>query len=559
MKTTKILTIVVVALGLIMCQARLSEAAPMGTAFTYQGHLYDDNQVADGLYDFQFKLFDDPNVAIGIQVGSDVNVPDVDVIDALFTVELDFNDPCAFNGDARWLEIGVRPGDQSDPCEYTILEPRQAVTPTPYAIYAAESNGLTLPYSGVVSTAASAFLVRNTGGGKAIQGIGENNDGVAGGSYTADRSGVFGYNDNADGFGVFGSSINGTGVKGYTYGITGKAGLFYIQNVNNSNNALEATTDGSGGAVFGINNSNGNYGYLGDSNSGAGGYSRVGYGVYGESTDSYGGYFKSADSNGIGVFGEANYPGEETYELTYGGYFTSLSRYGAGVYGQSTHSYGGKGVYGYASGNAGVGVYGQTSGNINSGVLGYCTNSSSGKGVIGTASGQTGMGVVGVASNDGDYENYGGYFEAQGRYGQGVHGNSTGSDGVGVYGEATGGGKAGYFDGDVHVTGELTKAYTAGTSNPAAPIAYAFIGSDGVKDSGTPNVTSTWNAGSEYYEITISGENYYYNSYVTVVTLSGGTTGVARTSSVGGKLIVAIYNLSGTPTQSHFQFVTYKP
>ncbi|MHC4624358.1 MAG: hypothetical protein ACYS4W_10715, partial [Planctomycetota bacterium] len=47
----------------------------------------------------------------------------------------------SFDGDARWLEIGVRPGEQSDPCEYTILSPRQEVTPTPYAIYAERAGG----------------------------------------------------------------------------------------------------------------------------------------------------------------------------------------------------------------------------------------------------------------------------------------------------------------------------------------------------------------------------------------------------------------------------------
>lgn len=135
MKTTEILTIMVVALGLMVCSAKVSEAAPMGTAFTYQGHLYDSNYPANGQYDLQFKLYD-ANTD-GNQVGSDVNVPDVDVIDARFTVELDFSD--VFDGNRRWLEIGVRPGDQNDPCEYTILEPRQEVTPTPYALYAAKA------------------------------------------------------------------------------------------------------------------------------------------------------------------------------------------------------------------------------------------------------------------------------------------------------------------------------------------------------------------------------------------------------------------------------------
>jgi len=149
----------VLALGLIVCQAGVSEAASMGTAFTYQGHLYDANQVADGLYDFQFKLFDDPNVVIGNQVGSDVNVPDVDVIDAHFTVELDFGSD-VFEGDARWLEIGVRPGDQNDPNVYTTLSPRQEVTPTPYAIYAKTAGGIP---GGITGSGTGNYIARFTG------------------------------------------------------------------------------------------------------------------------------------------------------------------------------------------------------------------------------------------------------------------------------------------------------------------------------------------------------------------------------------------------------------
>ncbi|GAI45960.1 unnamed protein product, partial [marine sediment metagenome] len=232
--------------------AKVSEAVPMGTAFTYQGRLIDANSPADGLYDFWFILFDEPNGG-GFPLSFDVN--DLDVIDGYFTVELDFGSGI-FDGDARWLETAVRPGDSTDPNAFVTLSPRTELTPTPYAIYAQEAAyaqgtaDLTLPYSGTVSSAASAFLVRNTGPGKAIQGIGQNNDGVTGGSYAAGRSGVFGYNDDADGFGVFGSSANGIGVKGYTFGATtGIGGRFEIQNVNNNNAALEAITNGGGSAV----------------------------------------------------------------------------------------------------------------------------------------------------------------------------------------------------------------------------------------------------------------------------------------------------------------------
>ena len=147
MKTRKILAILVLrsellrrvalvlAVGLVVWAAEVSEAGPMGTAFTYQGHLYDANHVANGLYDFQFKLYD-ANVGAG-KVGNDVNVPNVDVIDGYFTVELDFGEG-VFNGEERWLEIGVRPGDSAG--SFTTLSPRQEITAAPYALHASSGN-----------------------------------------------------------------------------------------------------------------------------------------------------------------------------------------------------------------------------------------------------------------------------------------------------------------------------------------------------------------------------------------------------------------------------------
>jgi photosystem II stability/assembly factor-like uncharacterized protein len=110
-----------------------SWAGPMGTAFTYQGRLIDANNPADGLYDFQFMLYD-ANVA-GAQKGSAVKVEEIDVIDGYFTVGLDFGGG-VFDGNDRWLEIGIRTGELKDPNAYTILSPRQQVKGTPYALYA---------------------------------------------------------------------------------------------------------------------------------------------------------------------------------------------------------------------------------------------------------------------------------------------------------------------------------------------------------------------------------------------------------------------------------------
>jgi len=62
-----------------------------------------------------------------------VTVDDQQVTDGLFTVDLDFG-AGAFNGDARYLTIGVRPGSSTG--AYTLLTPRVALTAAPYAQFA---------------------------------------------------------------------------------------------------------------------------------------------------------------------------------------------------------------------------------------------------------------------------------------------------------------------------------------------------------------------------------------------------------------------------------------
>lgn len=139
--------VLVFTLALVVGQGGLSEAAPMGTAWTYQGRLMDANSIADGLYDFEFKLYD-ADVG-GSKAANDVNVGDMDVVDGYFTAELDFGSD-GFSGDARWLEIGVRPGDSNDANDFVTLIPRREVTPVPYAL---QTRGLFVDENGNVGIA----------------------------------------------------------------------------------------------------------------------------------------------------------------------------------------------------------------------------------------------------------------------------------------------------------------------------------------------------------------------------------------------------------------------
>ncbi|MHC4638777.1 MAG: hypothetical protein ACYTBV_14950 [Planctomycetota bacterium] len=133
METSRNVVTLILVCCLMVCSANVIQAEPMGTAFTYQGRLIDANSAADGEYDFTFRLYD-ANVG-GARAANDVNIANLDVIDGYFTVLLDFG-ISVLDGNAVWLETGVRPGVMNDTNAYTPLSPRMELTPTPYAIYA---------------------------------------------------------------------------------------------------------------------------------------------------------------------------------------------------------------------------------------------------------------------------------------------------------------------------------------------------------------------------------------------------------------------------------------
>ncbi len=159
MKTAKMLTILVLALVLMVCSADVGDEVSMGTVFTYQGRLNDAGSPADGQYDFQFSLYDDAEA--GTQLGPTIAIDDLDVADGYFTVRLDFGTD-VFTGGARWVGIGVRPGELEGSNEYTFLVPRQELTPSPYAIHAKtadEVTGAGMPRGAIVMWAGTLFEI----------------------------------------------------------------------------------------------------------------------------------------------------------------------------------------------------------------------------------------------------------------------------------------------------------------------------------------------------------------------------------------------------------------
>lgn len=130
-KTTTILAVLGISLF-----AKI-EAAPLGTAFTYQGHLADAGEPANGSYDIRFILFDVD--MFGFPIGPLLTNDNVAVSNGLFTVTLDFGP--VISSASYWLEVGVRPGASTG--SFTTLEPRQPLTPSPQALFAASAGTVT--------------------------------------------------------------------------------------------------------------------------------------------------------------------------------------------------------------------------------------------------------------------------------------------------------------------------------------------------------------------------------------------------------------------------------
>ena len=90
------------------------------------------------------------------------------------------------------------------------------------------------------------------------------------------------------------------------------------------------------------------------------------------------------------------------------------------------------------------------------------------------------------------------------------------------------------------------------------PIAYGKIDASGNLGACSGNVSAIWNSTSNVYEITIAGENYTSQDYITQITLIGGIGGSVDevfTNDANGNLIVILKNNLGAATSSAFSFV----
>jgi hypothetical protein len=133
-----ILSMLILTSGLLYVRA--APAGPLVATFTYQGRLMASGVPAGGPTDFEFYLFDDPTA--GSQVGGPIPINDLILNDGYFTVLLDFGLE-VFSGQARYLEVRVRPGGETG--SFTTLTPRQELTAAPNAMFS-----LRTPWGGLI-------------------------------------------------------------------------------------------------------------------------------------------------------------------------------------------------------------------------------------------------------------------------------------------------------------------------------------------------------------------------------------------------------------------------
>ncbi len=274
-----------------------------------------------------------------------------------------------------------------------------------------------------------------------------------------------------------GTNANGSGVIG-----THAGGGSGVKGVLTSDTLLSESA-----GVHGQINSTGSY---------------TGAGVRGiHESNGYGGYFEAKGSSGTGVYSAGGYYGSYNYATQPGSTAVYASGVGRGidayaeaatgttygVFADADSSDGGHGVMGRADGASGInyGVRGEVY--SPDGFGGHFQN---------IASGNTGVGVQGWSSGTSVSAVPGGYFAGGGEFtgGNGVVGVSDRASGYGVVGVQGPGSYAGYFNGNVYVSGVLSKASgTFKIDHPLDPankyLSHSFVESPDMMNIYNGNVT----------------------------------------------------------------------
>jgi hypothetical protein len=499
----------------------LTNASASLSTITFTGQILNNGApVANGVYDLEFSLFTAGNG--GTQVGSTISVASVTVADGVFNVALNFGST-VFTGAALYIQTSYRLHPKSGNPSYTMETPRNLVPSSTYADYAAVSGSTDALQGKAVSTTAPAT-------GQILMWTGSAWTPQASPAATAYTAGA-GLALTGHAFSIPASGITSTMLsKGSVTSTALAAGAVTQPAIkvpltlsdSSATPVVYAINTGVGAALYGKTaTGSGVYGTCVASNA---------FGLLG-GTDPY-------QYEDVGVYGQSDGEGVSGYSSSAGGYGTAgFCNAGTGVYGQTASGNGVRGtdtgnndygllggvepisgnnvpigVFGFDS-NTGYGVYGQ--GTNGPGIRGVSTNSDGGDFFAnGSAVGvfaQSASGVGGYFGGGGDGQGidvtsvngYGGEFTTEAAVGVFVTaGNADGGDftsNSGGYGiSAYGAMGAGYFNGNIVVTGSVTNAGASlRIDHPLDPaneyLNHASVESDEMKDMYDGNVVTDGN------------------------------------------------------------------
>ncbi len=276
-------------------------------AFTYQGTLNDAGTPANGLYDIQFRLYNDILLDNPENLLATFNALNISVTDGLFSAEVDFGNNVYSTTANRFIELRVRPAGTPT---LTTLTPRKQINTVPYAIrsqfadFATSASTVDFPISESIDASGPLLrLVNNHPSGMGIIGQGTNRglSGIggipdAGTPSVQAQTGVSGFSNIV---GVQGSSLAGTGVVGASatgIGVvgtsaTGTGGRFESASASNFASALlgifDATIPGTFSAA--VRGQHKGTGALGVGVYGS--HDGAGWGIYGTSASGFAGFF----------------------------------------------------------------------------------------------------------------------------------------------------------------------------------------------------------------------------------------------------------------------------
>jgi len=118
----------------------------------------------------------------------------------------------------------------------------------------------------------------------------------------------------------------------------------------------------------------------------------------------------------------------------------------------------------------------------------------------------------------------------------------------------------GSFPITVMTPGKTTSNASTFTVAPAThtPLAYGFFNKTGTPGATSGNITCAWNT-SEYL-CTVTGETFFYSKYVVNATIADtDAPAIVTVNSIGGQIVVKIFNLSGTAIEYPFYIAVFKP